>query len=162
MSDTNLKKASTALSLADFLPYQLSITSNAVSNRIAQVYRSEFGLNVPEWRTMAVLGDSGPLTQRNVTELTLMDKVAVNRACKMLEERGLASRKPNAEDGRSHLLALTQAGWKVHDRIVPMARKMEHRLLEPLDEDERQTFVSLLQRLLNQSNELGPPTADNG
>jgi DNA-binding MarR family transcriptional regulator len=80
----------------------------------------------------------------------------------MLEERGLASRKPNAEDGRSHLLALTQAGWKVHDRIVPMARMMEHRLLEPLDDDERRTFVSLLQRLRNQSNELGPPTADDG
>jgi DNA-binding MarR family transcriptional regulator len=162
MSDTDSKKASTALSLADFLPYQLSITSNAVSNRIAQVYRSEFGLNVPEWRAMAVLGDSGPLTQRNVTELTLMDKVAVNRACKMLEERGLASRKPNAEDGRSHLLALTQAGWKVHDRIVPMARMMERRLLEPLSDDERRTFASLLLRLRNQSNELGPPTAEDG
>lgn len=149
-------KATPALSLAEFLPYQLSITSNAVSNRIAEVYRSEFGLKVTEWRAMAVLGDSGPLTQRQVTELTLMDKVAVNRACKMLEERGLASRKPNADDGRSHLLALTDAGWKVHDRIVPMARTMERRLLEPLDSAERQTFVALLQRLRDQSNKLGP------
>ena len=149
-------KASPALSLAEFLPYQLSITSNAVSNRIAEVYRSEFGLKVTEWRVMAVLGDSGPLTQRHLTELTLMDKVAVNRACKVLEERGLASRKPNADDGRSHLLALSDKGWKVHDGIVPLARAMESRLLEPLDSDERQAFVSLLQRLRDQSEMLGP------
>ena len=149
-------KPSQALSLAEFLPYQLSITSNAVSNRIAEVYRSQFSLKVTEWRVMAVLGANGPLTQRDLTELTLMDKVAVNRACKVLEERGLASRKPNTDDGRSHLLALTETGWEVHDRIVPLAREMESRLLEPLDSDERRTFVSLLQRLRGQSEKLGP------
>lgn len=149
-------KPSQALSLAEFLPYQLSITSNAVSNRIAEVYRSQFSLKVTEWRVMAVLGANGPLTQRDLTELTLMDKVAVNRACKVLEERGLASRKPNTDDGRSHLLALTEAGWEVHDRIVPLAREMESRLLEPLDSDERRTFVSLLERLRGQSEKLGP------
>ncbi len=149
-------KVSAALSLAEFLPYQLSITSNAVSNRIAEVYRSEFSLKVTEWRVMAVLGDSGPLTQRHLTELTLMDKVAVNRACKLLEQRGLVSRKPNEDDGRSHLLALTDAGWEVHDGIVPLARAMESRLLESLDNAERQTFVSLLQRLRDQSEKLGP------
>jgi len=155
MSDT----ASQALSLAEFLPYQLSITSNAVSNRIAEVYRSEFGLKVTEWRVMAVLGDSGPLTQRSLTNLTLMDKVAVNRACKVLEARALISRKANTDDGRSHLLALTGAGWKVHDRIVPMARAMENRLLEPLDDAERQVFISLLRRLRDQSDEIGPAIA---
>ena len=112
--------------LSRFLPYQLSITSNAVSGRIAQEYRQHFGLSVPEWRVMAVLGDSGSLTQRDLTQRTLMDKVAVNRACKVLEERGLATRTPNAQDGRSHHLdrrkstssascstvsALTWANW---------------------------------------------------
>src|SRR5687768_2342777 len=59
--------------LSEFLPYQLSITSNAVSGRIALEYRQRFGLSVPEWRVMAVLGDAGPLTQRDLTRLTLMD-----------------------------------------------------------------------------------------
>ena len=76
--------------LADFLPYQLSIASNAVSTRIAEQYRRRFALRTTEWRIMAVLGDSGPLTQRQLTQLTLMDKVPVSRACKELEQRGLA------------------------------------------------------------------------
>ena len=73
--------------LAEFLPYRLSVTSNAVSQRIAQEYRNRWGLSVPEWRVMAVLGDSGPHTQRELTSMTIMDKVAVNRACKVLEDR---------------------------------------------------------------------------
>src|SRR5690606_9104336 len=66
------------LQLDRFLPYQLSIASNAVSNRIAEIYRDRFDLKIPEWRIMAVLGDTGPATQRELTERTLMDKVAVN------------------------------------------------------------------------------------
>jgi len=44
------------LTLRAFLPYQLSITSNAVSDLIARAYRGKFALKVPEWRVMALLG----------------------------------------------------------------------------------------------------------
>ena len=43
------------LVLEQFLPYRLSILSNTVSNTIARDYRDLFGLNIPEWRVMAVL-----------------------------------------------------------------------------------------------------------
>ncbi|HSJ79524.1 MAG TPA: MarR family transcriptional regulator, partial [Erythrobacter sp.] len=36
--------------LAGFLPYQLSVTSNAVSSLIAERYRKRFALKIPEWR----------------------------------------------------------------------------------------------------------------
>ena len=58
-------------SLSTFLPYQLSLASNAVSGRIAIEYRQRFGLSIPEWRVMAVLGDVGALTQRDLTRRTL-------------------------------------------------------------------------------------------
>ncbi len=124
--------------LEEFLPYQLSVATNAVSNRIAQVYREEFGLTIPEWRTMAMLGDAGRLTQRQLTEGTLMDKVAVNRACKQMEERDLIVRRPNSSDGRSHLLELTGKGRQMFDRIVPLARSIEADLLRELGPDFNQ------------------------
>ncbi len=136
--------------LAKFLPYQLSITSNAVSGRIAQEYRARFGLSVPEWRVMAVLGDSGALTQRELTKRTLMDKVAVNRACKVLEERGLAARTPNAQDGRSHHLDLTEAGQAMHGQIMPLALEMERRLFEGFTPEELGQFRALLDKVRGQ------------
>lgn len=133
--------------LADFLPYLLSVASNAVSGRIADEYYTRFGLRIPEWRVMAVLGDAGALTQRDLVGATLMDKVAVNRACKVLEDRGLAARSPNSSDGRSHLLELTDAGRDMHGRIMPLALDMERRLFAALDEAEQAQFKEFLARI---------------
>ena len=153
---------STTPRLQDFLPYMLSVTSNAVSGRIAQEYRTRFGLKVPEWRVMAVLGDAGEMTQRELTAFTLMDKVAVNRACKELEERGLASRQPNTRDGRSHLLALTDEGRRMHGEIMPLALEMERRLFTNFSASEIETFRSLLQRIKEEVRDLHADGIDSG
>ncbi|WP_095012809.1 MarR family winged helix-turn-helix transcriptional regulator [Tsuneonella mangrovi] len=149
-TDTNTTR------LADFLPYLLSVSSNAVSSRIAEAYRARFGLRIAEWRVMAVLGDAGALTQRDLTEATLMDKVAVNRACKDLEERGLASRRANEADGRSHHLELTAAGKDMHGRIMPLALEMEEGLFASFTPAERETFRKLLERVRAAAGALDP------
>jgi len=105
---------------------------------------------------MAVLGDAGPLTQRELSAHTVMDKVAVNRACKVLEEGGLIAREPNTHDGRSHHLALTEAGQDIHRRIMPMASEMERQLFQSFTAQERETFRHLLARLREQVGELDP------
>ena len=142
--------------LADFLPYQLSVTSNAVSSLIAQRYRSRFGLKITEWRVMAVLGDAGEATQRELTEATKMDKVAVNRACKVLEERGLVTRAPNRADGRSHLLALTDEGRGIYGEIMPLALDIESEIFSALGAEDSEKFRLMLKRVFEQAEKLGP------
>ncbi|MCR9179850.1 MAG: MarR family winged helix-turn-helix transcriptional regulator [Erythrobacteraceae bacterium] len=145
--------------LAGFLPYQLSVASNAVSGLIAERYRKRFGLKVPEWRIMAVLGDrgdrAGPMTQRGLTAATLMDKVAVNRAARVLEERGLVARVPNPVDGRSHLLELTGEGRAIHGEVMPLALATERELLAGLAPDEEQALRRLLAGLRARAAALG-------
>ena len=141
--------------LTDFLPYLLSITSNAVSDRIADQYRAHFGLKIPEWRVMAVLGDLGARTQRALVEATRMDKVAVNRACKVLEDRELLARRPNAADGRSHHLELTGAGMAVYGEIMPIALAMEAQMFSALSAAERSLFKDLLQRIRAEAETTG-------
>jgi DNA-binding MarR family transcriptional regulator len=145
--DCDMSKRQPAQRLADFLPYQLSVASNAVSTRIAQQYRQRFGLKTTEWRIMAVLGDSGAQTQRELSQLTLMDKVPVNRACKRLEERGLVRRTPNTRDGRSHLLELTEAGWAMHGGVMPLAVKIETEMFAVLSAEEREALHEMLHRV---------------
>ncbi|MGB3166827.1 MAG: MarR family transcriptional regulator [Alteraurantiacibacter sp.] len=140
--------------LARFLPYQLSLASNAVSGRIAMEYRQRWSLSIPEWRVMAVLGDAGAMTQRDLTRRTLMDKVAVNRACKVLEERGLARRQPNEQDGRSHLLELSSEGRAMHAEIMPIALQMEQKLFDGFTADELDLFRALLEKARLQADDL--------
>jgi DNA-binding MarR family transcriptional regulator len=133
--------------LSDFIPYRMAITSNAVSTIIADEYRSQFGLTIPEWRIMAVLGDAGPLTQRDLVRATLMDKVAVNRASKVLEERALVRRDPNAADGRSHYLALTDAGAAMHGQIWPQAIAAYEKIFSAFSPKDTQKLNALLDKL---------------
>lgn len=140
--------------LAQFMPYRISITSNAVSDLIAREYRSRFGLKIPEWRVMAVLGDVGEATQRQLVAATRMDKVAVNRATKTLAERLLIARAPNMNDGRSHHVALTDAGRALYGEIMPLAIQMESALLEVFSADEQAQFSALLDKLLFRADAL--------
>lgn len=135
------------LNLAAFLPYQLSIASNAVSDRIARQYQVRFGLKIPEWRLMAVLGQGVAKTQRDLVHATRMDKVTVSRASAALTERGLVSRAASERDGRSHLLTLTDAGESLYAEIAPVALEMERALLDCLTPAERATLSELLARL---------------
>lgn len=134
--------------LADFLPYRLSVTSNAVSALIAGEYGERFGLKIPEWRIMAVLGDAGAQTQRDLVRATRMDKVMVNRACKALCDRALIARSPNPADGRSHHLDLTEAGRALHARIWPQALGAYERIFAALDDTEIAALRSALDKLL--------------
>jgi len=139
--------------LAQFLPYQLSVASNAVSDLIAERYRERFGLKILEWRVMAILGDTNAgagdegLTQRALTEAILTDKVAINRACKVLEGRGLIKRVPNASDGRSHLMVLTEQGRQIHSEVLPIALETERQLLTGFSATEQAQLRNMLERL---------------
>ena len=143
--------AKSKLTLAEFLPYQLSITSNAVSDLIARAYRGKFALKIPEWRLMAVLGEVASATQRELVVATAMDKVTVNRASKALEERDLIGRAPNMADGRSHHLTLTTTGRELYDQIVPMALSIEAQLATVLGSGEAKMLEAMLAKLRSQA-----------
>ena len=139
--------AANKLTLAEFLPYQLSITSNAVSDLIARSYQGRFGLKIPEWRVMAVLGERASVTQRDLVTATAMDKVTVNRASKALVERGLLGRAPNETDGRSHHLALTSMGRELYAQIVPLALSVEAEIEAILGGQQTKVLEDMLAKL---------------
>ena len=141
------------------MPYQLSVTANAISEMIAGEYRGRFGLAVPEWRVMAVLADEGNARQRKLVARTRMDKVAVHRACKQLEQRGLAVRSARVADGRSHYLNLTAAGREMHGEILPLALNMERRLFACLSAAELDRLKTVLGKLLERAGQFWPPSS---
>ncbi len=139
--------AASKLNLSSFTPYRLSVTTNVVSDLIAREYQSRFGLKIPEWRVMAVLGEGKARTQRDLVDATHMDKVTVNRATKALVDRLLVVRTPSASDGRSHHLELSDTGRDLYDEIVPTALTMEARVLSVLNDAERETLLGLLEKI---------------
>jgi DNA-binding MarR family transcriptional regulator len=135
------------LELERFLPYRLSVLSNRISQTIANAYADRFGLAITEWRVIAVLGRYPELSASEVAERTAMDKVAVSRAVARLLQRHLLQREIHGGDRRRSVLALSEAGYKVYDDVVPVALRYERELFSALDDDERATFDRLVSKL---------------
>jgi DNA-binding MarR family transcriptional regulator len=142
------------LRLDDFLPYQLSVASNAVSSAVARTYEALFGLRVPEWRLIAVLAEQDGLTQQALVARTEMDKMTVSRAAQALAARGLVTLLPHGNDRRSHMLALSAEGHALYAQIAPKALELESRLLQELGSREVAQLKATLAKLKDASHAL--------
>ena len=118
--------------LEEFLPYRLSVTANRVSRLFASRYGAQFGLSIPEWRVMAVLGRFGALPAREIARETAMDKVKVSRAASLLLGRKLVARRTDRTDARLQWVELTPSGTRMHAAILPIAQALEEELLAGL------------------------------
>jgi DNA-binding MarR family transcriptional regulator len=135
------------LILDAFLPYRLSVLTNRVSVAIARHYYQRFGLSIPEWRVMAVLGEMPGLSAREVAERTAMDKVQVSRAVQSLLASRRLTRGADKDDGRVVRLSLSERGLAIYREVVPLALKLEQEFLSVLSERERNAFEAMLGKL---------------
>ncbi|BDX00236.1 MarR family winged helix-turn-helix transcriptional regulator [Maricaulis maris] len=143
-----------ALSLRDYLPYRLAVTSNQVSRLIARAYQDRFGLTIWEWRVIALLGEAEPMTAQALSDIAAMDKVSVSRAVKTLVERGLVVQAERESDRRSRDLHLTEAGRRTYREITPVALDAEADLLTGLDDAEIAKLAQMLDVLRQRAAEL--------
>lgn len=141
------KAAAATLRLSTFLPFRLSVLSNAISQRIAELYDREFGLSVWQWRVMAVTADTPGISATEIGQRTQMDKVAVSRAVAGLIEMGYLERRPSTDDARRSNLVLTPAGLGIYDLIVPLALAEEARLESVLSAKEKIELARLMGKL---------------
>ena len=146
------------LRLDSYLPYRLSVASNAVSSLIARAYQDRFGLTIPQWRLICVLAEDGGLTQGQIVTRTVMDKVTVSRAAQGLLKRHLVERFDHHADGRSHVLTLSHEGRRLHGEIAPLALAYEAALIAGLTPQE----VALLRRLLSRLQTAATALAGEG
>ncbi len=141
-----------SLTLEEFVPYRLSVASNAVSTRISQSYRKRFKLKVAEWRLIAILAETAHMTPQDIGKAGELDKITVSRAAAALLKRGLVAQDRNPEDGRSHFLSLTAEGKALYEQIVPAAKGMEEALLAKFSAEDRARLVSLLRQIEDAAN----------
>lgn len=137
----------TLLKLTAFLPYRLSVLANTVSLTVARLYEKRFGITIPEWRVIAVLGGGRTLSASEVAAATAMERVQVSRAISRMLDSGLILRETGGDDRRRADLTLTAKGAAIYDEIAPLARAYETELTAALSADEMEQLDHLLGKL---------------
>lgn len=142
------------MELKKFLPYQLSVLSNKVSQGIAKAYRDQHKITIPEWRVLVILSANKQQSAKELCESSQMDKVRISRTVKILLNKKLINQKVSEEDARSKKYKLTDAGQKLIRLIKPKAFEYEQILLSSFSDNELILLKTLIKQLDQQADRL--------
>lgn len=147
------------LRLEEFLPYRLSVLGVLASQALSRIYVERYGIGIPEWRVLVVLGQYGTLTGKAVGAHSHMHKTKVSRAVAELEKRKFLTRRANRADLRESFLSLTPAGRAIYQDLVPGALAFAGRLAEVIDPADRPAFERAVTKLTEVSRVLAAEAA---
>jgi DNA-binding MarR family transcriptional regulator len=134
----------------DVTPQGLFGRLHRLADRLREELEVEFrrhGLGEGEFDVLAALRRAGPpyeLAPGELARHTMVTTGAASKRIDRLEAGGLVSRRVSAEDARGRVIALTEAGKRVIDDAFTTHIANEHRLQQPLTEEERRQLESLL------------------
>lgn len=113
---------------------------------------AEFGLERGEFDVIGTLLRSGPphrLTPTELYTLLMISSGGLTHRLDRLEKAALIRREKSARDGRSVIVALTEAGAVLAERAFRADMANEAAFLRGLDVAERDTLAGLLRKLVN-------------
>jgi MarR family transcriptional regulator, lower aerobic nicotinate degradation pathway regulator len=106
-----------------------------------------FDLTPLQFAVLMRLREAGPLSQNLLGRQTAMDPNTVQGVILRLLRRRLVTRTGSDEDRRRKLLALTEDGRALAERLVLEGHAVTEETLAPLTAAQRRHFLGLLARL---------------
>ena len=107
----------------------------------------DLGLTPAQFGVLTVLKTHPGLGQSTLARALGFDKVTVLRVLRGLETRGLVTRGPAPDNRRNMCVSLTRAGEDILAKAQRPAERAFKRLLAPLDKNQQEQLVELLQLL---------------
>jgi len=136
------------IQLERFFTYRLNLLSNMLNRQAERFLNQKFGISLPDWRLIAILGRFQEMSVRDLSAFSQMDKALVSRTAARLVKRDLVSSQPHPTDRRLVLLSLTPAGQQMHQAIIPLARARQQKLHDCLPAEEWRVLDQALNKLI--------------
>ncbi len=129
------------------IAYQMTIVANLMAFGTNAENVERFGLSFRQWRVVGSIGRTGPITARQIVDIVHQDKSSVSRAVAELTARRLIRKLPNTLHKASPILALTESGQALYDRILPVWESQAAEHVSCLTDGEQRLLCELLDRM---------------
>ncbi|MGU3496534.1 MarR family winged helix-turn-helix transcriptional regulator [Xanthobacteraceae bacterium A53D] len=131
------------------LDEQVGFLLRQVMQRHTIIFGTRLGedLTATQWAALAKLAEKGPCSQNLLGRHTAMDAATIKGVVDRMVKRGFVETRPDPEDGRRLVVALTGEGTALAERVTPAALEITDETLAPLDAAERTQLIGLLSRL---------------
>lgn len=113
-----------------YLPALLAQASHLISGEFHRIVTGK-GFTVSEWRVLASLHGSPPMSIGGLARLAVMKQPTLTRVIDRMQARGHVRRIAHGSDRRVTLIAITPAGDRVVASLIELAQEHERRVLEP-------------------------------
>jgi len=126
------------------VPYAIHRFSTTLDRAKDQAFERDLGLSSADWRILITIGAFAPLSTKQLSDHSQIDKSTVSRTTAALVQRGFVGRKVDATDQRLVVLRLTPRGRALCDNVIQSIQKWDALLLEVLSERQLSTLRSIL------------------
>lgn len=133
-----------------YLGYLLGQANHALYKNFDSQVRAA-GLSSIEWRVLAALHDSPPLTVSQLAHEVLAKQPTVTKLVQRMADQGWVTLLADAADQRRTLVGASAAGKRVVRPLLEKARAHESELLQSLAASEQQALKRLLAKLASRS-----------
>jgi DNA-binding MarR family transcriptional regulator len=106
-----------------------------------------------QYASLTVIRDVPDLDVTRLSSLIALDKATLAKVIERLEAKGWIFRESSDHDKRIKLLRITPKGRKVLTAAEPRVRRCQRRIMAPLAETDRQSFMRMLERLVEINND---------
>ena len=112
-----------------------------------------FGVTPVQFAALNALLATPGIDQRTLAASIGFDTSTIGGVVDRLEARGWLQRQVSPEDRRARLLTLTPEGQRLLQDVAASVLSTQERILAPLSEDERRTFLRMLKVLVATNND---------
>ena len=112
----------------------------------------DWGLTPNQWGVLTVAAAAPGLSHTDIAAQCGIDRVNVRDMVLRLEEKGLMTQKRSPKDRRQSCTFITKQGQLLLDTLGPKVRHAHNMVLSPLNPVEKETFLTLLRRIVADNN----------
>ena len=112
----------------------------------------DLGVTARQYVVLSVVDGLDDPSQTTLCEVSSIDRSTLADIVRRLVERGLLMRRRTLLDARMYAVRITPEGKSVLEKAGPIAQKVDAAVLTSLSASEHETFNSLLEKVVSQSD----------
>lgn len=131
-----------------YIPTVVASLMTKLRNSAQVFFDQSYGITRLEWRIISFIAAEGPSSAYDIWTLGSLDKAAVSRAVKSLENRDLVTISAVPKDSRRRTaISLTASGRKLNDETFREIINRHQRLLAGLSDNDIEKFIAIAKHL---------------